>query len=93
MSFIANILSGKKASAEELVALRPYLMSELALAGSQTRASETFNSAVAELGMRVLSEDADEPTRRKVDEATAAYAGEVLRVQRGRSNPLPSSVL
>ena len=81
MSFILDILFGKKAAAEELEALRHYLKSELALAGEQTRASETFNSSVAELGMLVLSGKADEPTRLRMDEAAAAYAAEMLRVQ------------
>lgn len=78
---ILDILFGKKAGAEELEALRQYLKSELALAGKQTRASEAFNSAVAELGMQVLSGKADEPTRLRMDEAAAAYAAEMLRVQ------------
>ena len=81
MSFISNILFGKKADAEELEALRPYLKSELALADEQTRASEAFDSAVAELGMRVLSDEADESSRLEMDEAAAAYSAEMLRVQ------------
>ena len=81
MSFILNILFGKKADAEELEALRPYLKSELALAGKQTRASETFNSAVAELGMRVLSGEAGGPIRLQMDKAATTYEATMLRVQ------------
>lgn len=81
MSFIQNILFGKKADAGELHALRPYLKSKLTLAGEQARASETFSSAVADLGMRVLSGEADEPTRLQMDEAAAAYSADMLRVQ------------
>ena len=81
MSFILNILFGKKADAEELETLRPFLKAELALAGEQTRASEAFNSSVATMGTRVLTGEADGPTRLQMDEAAALYAADILGVE------------
>ena len=81
MNFIRQILFGKKADPEELKSLQSYLMSEVRLAAAQTRASEAFNSVVASLGIKVLSEEADETMRRQMEEAAATYSTALLRIQ------------
>lgn len=81
MNIIRQILFGKKADPEELQSLNQYLASELRLAAAQTRASEAFNSAAADLGMKVLSGEADETMRRQMGEAAASYSTGLLSIQ------------
>ena len=81
MRFIQQIVFGKKADPEELNSLRAYLMSEVRLAAAQTRVSEAFNSEVARLGIKVLSEEADESMRRRMEEAAETYSAALLRIQ------------
>jgi hypothetical protein len=81
VQFIRQTLFGKKAEPEELHALKAYVALELILAAAQTRASEAFNSAVANLGMRVLSGEADETMGRQMEEAAATYSTRMLRIQ------------
>ncbi len=81
MQFIKQVIFGKKASPDEVDALRSYLSSEFQLAAMQTRASDEFNASVARLGTKVLSGEGDDTMRRDMEDAAARYSAVLIDVQ------------